>query len=160
MTENTQQHVSINAQYVKDFSFENPNAPKSLVLSNQKTPQVSVSVNLGVEKLPEDGVFEVALTIEASAKTEEDTLFDVELVYAGVFSLVNIPEEEISQILGIYCPSMLFPFARRIIADATQSGGFQALMLDPIDFAAMYHQQMQEAAAVQSKGTAEQQPAE
>lgn len=146
MTDNTQQHVSINAQYVKDFSFENPNSPKSLVMSGKESPQVSVSVNLGVERLPEDGVFEVALTIEAGAKTDEGVLFNVELVYAGVFSLINIPEEEISQILGIYCPSMLFPFARRIIADATQSGGFQALMLDPIDFAAMYHQQMQEAA--------------
>ncbi len=136
-------HISINAQYIKDLSFENPNAPASL--ANMKNPEVNLAVlDVGITQMPEKDVFEVSLHIEASAEDNGKTLFLVDLVYAGIFTLINIPEEEYRPLLAIHCPSMIFPFARKIIADVTQDGGFQALMIDPIDFAALFQRKMKE----------------
>jgi preprotein translocase subunit SecB len=136
-------HVSINAQYVKDLSFENPGAPASLTMAS--SPEVKLStLDVNITRLPEDNVFEVALHIEASATEGDNTLFVVELLYAGVFTLIDIPEEDEKPILSIHCPSMIFPFARKIIADVTQDGGFQALMIDPIDFGSLFHRKMME----------------
>ncbi len=129
--------VTINAQYVKDLSFENPGAPESLI-GKGESPQIGVSVDIQVKPL-QDKVFEVNLIIAANADLKGKKLFVAELSYAGVFS-VDVPQEELEPVLMIYCPGMLFPFARRIVSDATRDGGFPPLMLDPIDFSALFSQ--------------------
>ena len=137
-------HISIISQYIKDFSFENPEAPNSLTkIAN--APAVELSLDLNINKVDGlDNTFEVAIQIESKAKAEEMTLFVVELVYAGMFVLHNIPADQHEAVLAIHCPNMIFPFARRIISDMTQEGGFQPLRIDPIDFARMYHKKMME----------------
>jgi preprotein translocase subunit SecB len=129
--------VIINAQYVKDFSFENPGAPENLV-NKGDAPKIDVSVDIQVTALQENA-YEVALIVSASAKINDKPLFLTELSYGGIFT-VDVPEAEKEPILMIYCPGMLFPYARRIISDATRDGGFPPLMLDPIDFAALFQQ--------------------
>lgn len=136
--------VAINAQYVKDLSFENPNAPVSLT-PQKEAPQIEVALNLEAKALPSN-VYEITLQITANAKSVDSPLFIVELAYSGLFTLNNIPEDQKELILLIHCPTILFPFARRILADATRDGGFQPLMLEPIDFAALYQQRKAEAA--------------
>jgi preprotein translocase subunit SecB len=140
-SQDSQPHISINAQYIKDFSFENPSAPIS-VSALKTQPQIDLALDINISKMPEEGVFEVVLHIEASAKTETISLFVVDLQYAGIFSLINIPEDQQKLLLAIHCPAMIFPFARKIIADVTQDGGFQPLMIDPIDFGALFHKKM------------------
>jgi preprotein translocase subunit SecB len=132
-----QRQVVINAQYIKDLSFENPGAPSSLV-GNKETPKIDVSVDVQIQKLAESS-FEVTLVVSANANVNAKKLFLVELSYAGVFS-INVPEEELEPVLMIYCPNMLFPYARRIVSDSVRDGGFPPLMLDPIDFAMLYQQ--------------------
>lgn len=134
---NVNRQIVINAQYVKDFSFENPGAPANLVGKGQ-TPKIDVSVDISINGL-EKNIYEVNLIIGAKAVAEDKNLFVIELSYAGVFT-VDVPEQEKEAVLMIYCPGMLFPYARRIISDAARDGGFPPLMLDPIDFAALYHQ--------------------
>jgi len=129
--------VVINAQYVKDLSFENPNAPKSLIGKGEK-PQIDVSVDIQVQSVDEK-TFEVNLIIGAKANAQDDALFVTELSYAGIFT-VDVPEAEKEAVLMVYCPGMLFPYARRIISDATRDGGFPPLMLDPVDFGALFQQ--------------------
>ena len=92
----------------------------------------------------EEDFFEVEISIEAKAFNENQTLFVVDLKYAGIFHLININDEEKKLLLAIHCPAMIFPFARKIIADVTQDGGFQPLMIDPIDFGALYHKKILE----------------
>ena len=128
--------ITVSNQYIKDLSFENPNAPQSL-LAGTAPPQIAVNVDVQVRRLG-DTLFEAALRLSATAKQGEQTNFVVELVYAGVFVLNNIPPEHLEGVLLVECPRLLFPFARRIIADATRDGGFPPLMLDPIDFMDLY----------------------
>jgi preprotein translocase subunit SecB len=130
--------VGLLAQYVKDLSFENPNAPA--VYSWTVQPQIDIQFNISNQKAADD-VFEVALRITAKATTENGTSFAAELVYAGLFGLRNIPEEQLQPFLLAEAPRLLFPFARRVLADAVQDGGFPPLLLDPIDFGALYMQQ-------------------
>ncbi len=143
---NLQPQVIINAQYVKDLSFESPRSPLSLV--NIKTaPKIDLSVDINVQKSTESE-YEVTLKINAKATSEEENLFVVELQYSGLFSLTNIPDDaQKEQILLIYCPSLIFPFARRVVADVTRDGGFQPLMINPIDFASLYAQQKKQEVA-------------
>jgi preprotein translocase subunit SecB len=139
-----QPQVIINAQYVKDLSFESPKSPLSLV-NIKNAPKIDLSVDINVQKATEND-YEVTLKINAKANNEGDNLFVVELLYSGMFSLTNIPDEaQKEQILLIYCPSLIFPFARRVIADVTRDGGFQPLMINPIDFASLYAQQKNQA---------------
>jgi preprotein translocase subunit SecB len=134
-----QPRLQVNAQYIKDLSFENPNAPMSLSAPKKK-PRIDVAVDIQANALQEQ-VFEVALRISAKASTEKDsTIFLTELTYAGVFTLGNLNPADREMILMIYAPNMLFPFARRVIADVTRDGGFPPLMLEPIDFAGLYQQ--------------------
>lgn len=135
-------HIAVNAQYIKDLSFENPGAPGSL--TGVKTPQVDLSLDLHISKLPEENFFEVEISIEAKAVHEENPMFIIDLKYAGVFNLINIPEEQKELLLAVHCPAMIFPFARKIVADVTQDGGFQPLMIDPIDFGILYHKKLME----------------
>lgn len=142
-TEEQAPHISITTQYIKDLSFENPNAPMSLGKSDE-APSVELNLDIDVKRINDSSIFQVALNINATAKRNEEISFVVELVYEGIFHLINVPEENFHFILGVHCPSMLFPFARRIIGDVTQSGGFQPLMIDPIDFAALYQKRIAE----------------
>ena len=136
-------HISVNAQYIKDLSFENPGAPGSLV-NMDSPPQIDLALDLNIQRMPEDGYFEVEIIINAKATNESKTLFIIDLIYAGVFHLVNVPEEQIQMLLAVHCPAIIFPFARKIIADATQDGGFQPLMIDPIDFGVLYSKKLNE----------------
>lgn len=127
--------VIVNVQYVKDISFENPGAPANLV-GGKEAPKIDVSVDVQIQRLAEKS-FEVALLVTANANNADKKLFLVELNYAAVFT-IDVPENELEPVLMIYCPNMLFPYARRIISDSVRDGGFPPLMLDPIDFAALY----------------------
>ena len=129
---------SIKGQYVKDLSFENPLSPQSLLSSDLK-PGIEVSVDIKVQRLQKD-VYEMVLHLAARAMVEAAPLFLVDLSYAGVFQLTNIPDDRIEQVLLVDCAFVLFPFARRIIADVTRDGGFPPLMLEPVDFLALYMQ--------------------
>ncbi len=128
--------IRIAAQYIKDLSFENPNAPDTLrAVAN--APHIDLGVELNV-KGREDGLFEVELKLTAKATREAEVAFHIELLYAGLFQVVGVEPEDLEQVLMIECPRYLFPFARRIIGDMTAEGGFPPLRLDPLDFAAIY----------------------
>ena len=131
------------AQYIKDFSFENPNAPRSLG-PQTKAPDISISVNVNATPLSETD-FEVELTLEGRAGEAPDLLFGFELAYSGIFRLTGVPQESLHPIVMIEGPRLLFPFARQIVADAVRNGGFPPLFIDPIDFAALYRQRVQQA---------------
>ena len=136
---------SLNAlvQFIKDFSFENPNAPRSLG-PQEKAPNISINVNVNAKQLAESE-FEVNIMLEGSAGEGANTLFKFELDYAGIFRLQNIPQPDMHPVVMIECPRLLFPFARQIIADAVRSGGFPPLYIDPIDFAALYRSRIAQA---------------
>ena len=131
------------AQYCKDFSFENPNAPRSLQQQSEG-PQINLQVNVNAKQLAEAD-FEVELTLEGSAKVGgTETLFAFELTYSGIFRVQNVPTDQIHPVVMIECPRLLFPFARQIVADAVRNGGFPPLSIDPIDFVALYRQRASE----------------
>lgn len=137
-TSSEKPRFAIKGQYVKDISFENPNAPQSLMLTNY-VPKIEVNVELKAQKLQEN-IFECVLALNIRAKADAMSLFLVELQYAGIFEVNNVPAEHIEPLIMIDCPFVLFPFARRVISDLTRDGGFVPLMLDPIDFHALYVQ--------------------
>ncbi len=141
----TRPAIFLRAQYIKDMSFENPRAPASL-FTLREPPQIEVSVNLGANRL-EEHVFEVALHINVRAMVEKTTMFLTDLVYAGVIEMQNMPEEHIEPTLFIQGAQLIYPFARRVISDVTRDGGFPPVALEPLDFAAMYAEQRQKAAA-------------
>lgn len=132
--------LHITVQYVKDLSFENPNAPRSL-MATSSPPQVSINVDVRTNPLTES-VYEVVLTLRADAKHGENQAFLVELAYGGVVAAANIPKEHLPPILLIEVPRMLFPFARAVIAQATREGGFPPLLVQPIDFADLFRRQV------------------
>ncbi|HWL31107.1 MAG TPA: protein-export chaperone SecB [Xanthobacteraceae bacterium] len=127
------------AQYIKDLSFENPNAPGSLAQSAQ--PQINISVNVTAKPLTQTDA-EVELRLEGKAEANGSVLFNIELVFAGVFRIQNVPAENVNPLMMIECPRLLFPFAREIVANSVRNGGFPPLLLDPIDFVALYQQRV------------------
>jgi preprotein translocase subunit SecB len=129
-------------QYVKDLSFENPNAPA--VYQWQSQPRIEVQFNIGSQNVGDD-LFEVTLKIEVKAQGDEGAAFQVELLYGGLFAIRNVSEEQLHPFLYAEAPRLLFPFARRVVADVIRDGGFPPLLLDPIDFGAMYLAQQQAA---------------
>jgi len=154
--DNSQPQVSILAQYVKDLSVENPSAPQ--VYSWQVQPGLDVQFNLNVENAGE-GTHEVTLKFDISARSDNGVHFVVDLSYAGLFALRNVPQEALPVFLMVEAPRLLFPFARQVISDAVSSTGFPPLMLDPIDFASAYMAQV-EAAQQQAVSGTEQAPTE
>lgn len=138
----TQPNLSVLTQYVKDLSFENPGAPKSLMARNNP-PAININVNVNANPIS-GSEYDVVLTLSAKAEADKTVLFNVELVYGGVFRIEGFPQEHLLPLLFIECPRLLFPFARQVIADATRNGGFPPLMIDPIDFAQMFTQRMAE----------------
>jgi len=146
--EQTGPQLSVLAQYTKDLSFENPNAPNSL-RPREKAPEIKINVNVGANPLSETD-FEVELKLEAKAQDDKEIMFNAELVYAGVFRIQGIPEDSMGAAVLIECPRLLFPFARQIISDCTRNGGFPPLLIDPIDFAQLFQARMQEEASKKS----------
>jgi len=134
--------LNVLAQYVKDLSFENPNAPRSLQ-GQQGSPKINIQINVNAKHMAEHD-FEVELKIEGRAEAPNTFLFSFDLLYAGIFKIQNVPQENVHAIVMIECPRLLFPFAREIIASAVRDGGFPPLMIDPVDFVSLYRQRMSE----------------
>jgi preprotein translocase subunit SecB len=134
-----QPQLNVVAQYIKDFSFENPNAPRSF--APQQQPAINIQINVNAQPLAEND-FEVELKIEGKAEAAGTLLFSFELSYAGIFRSQNVPQAEIGPMLLIECPRLLFPFAREIIATASRNAGFPPLLIDPVDFVGLYRQKM------------------
>ena len=126
---------TINAQYVKDLSFENPNIPGLLTLKAE--PSVEMNIDVKGSNLDND-FYEVVLTLSCKGTSGETTLFVAELSYASLISLNDVPEEQIQRILFVECPILMFPFARNIIADATRDGGYPPILMQPVDFQAIF----------------------
>ena len=138
--------LNVLAQYVKDLSFENPNAPRSLSQQpgqQQQPPKINIQINVNAKPLA-DNDFEIELKIEGRAELPTTFLFGFDLLYAGIFRIQNVPQENVHALVMIECPRLLFPFARAIIADAVRNGGFPPLMIDPVDFVSLYRQRMAE----------------
>ena len=134
--------LNVLTQYIKDFSFENPNAPRSLT-PPQQPPAINIQINVNVKGLAENE-YEVELKIEGKADSGGNVLFGFDLVYAGVFRIQNVAQENMHPLVMIECPRLLFPFAREIVATAVRDGGFPPLLIDPIDFVALYRQKLSE----------------
>jgi preprotein translocase subunit SecB len=154
--EDTSPAVGLISQYVKDLSFENPNAPA--VFQWQGQPQIDVQFNIGANQVGDD-VHEVVLKIDVRATSADKVAFQVELAYAGLFGIRNVPDEQIQPFLYAEGPRLIFPFARRVLADAVRDGGFPPLLLEPIDFGALYMQQAaanaeNQPAAIETEGNA------
>ncbi|HIJ39015.1 MAG TPA: protein-export chaperone SecB [Rhodospirillaceae bacterium] len=141
-------NLQVNAQYIKDLSFEVPGAPGIYAELGSGGPELSVRVDLNAQPFAESR-FEVVLQLVVEAKIKEKLVFLADLSYAGLFTL-NLPEEHVQPVLLIECPRLLFPFARNIIADMTRDGGFPPVLLQPIDFMTLYRSRMEELAAGQS----------
>lgn len=133
--------LNILAQYIKDLSFENPNAPQSLQ-PQQAQPNINIQINVGATNLAETD-YEVSIKIDGQAELDGKVLFSLELVYAGVFRIQGVPQDSIHPFVMIECPRLLFPFAREIVASSVRNGGFPPLLLDPIDFVALYRQNLE-----------------
>jgi preprotein translocase subunit SecB len=143
--EDTTPQIGLVAQYAKDLSFENPNAPA--VYSWNEQPRIDVQFNIGTQQVGED-MFESALKIEVTAETGAGVAFKLELLYAGLFGMRNVPEESVQPFLLAEAPRLLFPFARRVVADAVRDGGFPPLVLEPIDFNGLYYAQLAQGGAM------------
>jgi preprotein translocase subunit SecB len=143
--ENALPQFNILAQYIKDFSFENPNAPRSLQPSQQQ-PAINLQINVNANALSATEI-EVELRIDGKAEIAGGPLFIFDLVYAGVFRIQNIPQNDMNPLVMIECPRLLFPFAREIVANAVRNGGFPPLMIDPVDFVSLYRQKLAQAQA-------------
>ena len=143
-------HLQVAAQYIKDLSFENPGATANLT----DRPQIELAVDLNATRLADKDMFEVELKIRVDAKNEGRPLFLLEVAYGGIFRLTNVPDVATQQmILLIQAPHMLFPFVRRIVSDVVRDGGMPPLMIEPIDFMALYQARVAQAQG-QAQGTA------
>ena len=129
----------VNAQYVKDLSFENPNAPASLTQQGEGGPNVELAIDVAAGQI-QDRMYEVVLSIRAEGTTGENKLFIVEIAYCGVFTLGEVGEDYIAPLLYIEAPRLLFPFARGIISDCVRDGGFPPLLIHPVDFVSLFQQ--------------------
>jgi preprotein translocase subunit SecB len=135
-----QPQLTVLAQYIKDLSFESPGAPQSLQGPGQN-PQLKITVNVNAGPRGED-TYEVALQLEVHARSENGVIYNVELMYGGLFRLRGVPQNLLQPTLFVDCPTILFPFMRRVLADVIRDGGFPPLMLDPIDFGRLYAQNL------------------
>lgn len=140
MTDQNEQEFGIHSIYLKDVSFEAPNSPE--MFKTQFQPEIQMNLNLETNSL-EDNVFEVVLTVTVSAKANDKSAFLVELKQAGVFTLKGFDDANMGPMLGIYCPNVLFPYARESVANLVSKGGFPQLLLEPVNFEALYTQHIQ-----------------
>ncbi len=132
--------LQIISQYIKDLSFENPSMGV-----NVQRPQIEFTVDLQARRLQENGPYEVVLKMRVSAKQEEKAVFLLEIAYGGLFVLERVPDEVLQPMLLIECPRLMFPFVRRVVSDLISDGGLPPLMIEPIDFAALYRSRMMQA---------------
>ena len=139
--------MNVLAQYVKDLSFENPGAPGSLK-AREAPPKVDIRINVQANRRSESEL-EVTIKLDASGKDSAsgDVLFATELVYGGLFRIANVPEKQLGALAMVECPRLLFPFARQILAEASRGGGFPPLLLEPVDFVALYRERLRQEAA-------------
>jgi preprotein translocase subunit SecB len=145
--------IGMISQYVKDLSFESPAAPTIFSTQSQDGPQMDVQFGIAANQVA-DEVHEVTLKIEVTAKVADQTAFIVDLTYAGLFGVRNVPDEQLQPFMLGEAPRLMFPFARRVVADAVRDGGFPPLLLDPIDFGSLYLQQLQAKEAAEAEGAA------
>ena len=143
--------VRILNQYIKDMSFENPSVTKP-VLAQGEQPNIQVEVNVNAQRLGE-AVYESAITLRSQCTAKAGAVYEIEVVYGGIFEVNNLPEPQLEPFLLVQCPALLFPFLRRIVADTTREGGFPPLLLDPIDFASLYMRRQQVPAAGKGPAT-------
>ncbi len=136
--------AQVAAQYIKDLSFENPNVER-LLSGPGEEPNMKIEVNVNAKRVGDD-LFESAIDFSAHATNQTGTIYEMEIVYAGLFRIKNIPEEALEPFLLINCPMLIFPFLRRVVADISREGGFPPLLLDPIDFAGLFVRRQKEAA--------------
>ena len=141
--EEKQPQFKILTQYIKDISFENPNSPKSLTGAGGN-PNIQIGINVGAQDVDES-TYEVVLEFNADAKNDDGYLYKLEVIYAGVFMLKDIPEEILKQVLFVDCPIIIFPFLRQTVVQLTQEGGFPPLQLDPIDFGSLFQENIAKA---------------
>lgn len=144
MSEAPQQAFVIQKIYTKDVSFESPNTPA--LFTHDFQPQLSVDLNVESSKLEND-VYHVVVRVTATTKVEDKTAFLCEVEQAGIFTLAGFNDAELSYMLGVQCPNALFPYARETVSDLVTRGGFPQLLLEPVNFEAMYHEHMQQAQA-------------
>jgi len=144
--QNNQPVFSIEKLYVKDISLEIPNAPQ--VFLEREAPTVDVQLHHNSTAL-DSGVYQTVLTVTVTAKAAEKTLFLVEVAQAGIFAVRNVPQQDIDPILGIACPNILFPYAREVVSDVVVRAGFPPVVLNPVNFEAIYAQQQQQQAPQQ-----------
>jgi len=135
--------IAVNAQFIKDLSFESPNVLKIMSQPSSQPPEVNFNLGVQANTVGPD-LYDVTLTIRAEAKRDNMTAFIIELAYAGVFTITGIPQDQMEPVLFIEAPRLLFPFARAIISDLTRDGGFTPLMLNPIDFVDLYRRKLAE----------------
>ncbi len=143
--------AQIVGQYIKDLSFENPGIGKP-INDKEEQPNLEVQINVNAKHLS-DSHYESAIEFKALAANSSGTIYDLELIYAGLFKVKNIPEESLEVFLLIHCPTLVFPFLRRLVADITREGGFPPLFLDPVDFGALYAHNKKHAGAPDPKMT-------
>ncbi len=141
MEQNEQPVFGIEKLYVKDLSVEVPNAPE--IYLEREQPEIEIQLGTSGRNIDE-GIFEVVLTVTVTAKLGEKTVFLVEAGQAGIFRMMNIPAEQIEPLIAVACPNVLFPYAREVVSDAIGRAGFQPIVLQPVNFEAMYMQRMQE----------------
>ena len=146
-----QPQLQVVAQCIKDFSFENPNAPRALAPTNE-APQIAIQINVSASPLSQDEV-EVVLALNGKAERAGSVMFSFDLEFGGVFRIRNVPQESLNPIVLIERPRLLFPFAREIVANAVRNGGFPPLLLDPVDFVALYQQRAAQRQAAQPTPT-------
>ncbi len=133
--------LNVLAQYIKDFSFENPNAPRSLTPTQQ--PTVNLQINVSAKPMAPNE-FEVELKLEGKTEAGGTLMFSFDLVFAGLFRILNVPQESLNPLIMIECPRLLFPFAREVIASVVRAGGFPQFLIEPIDFVSLYRQRMEQ----------------
>ena len=143
MSEENQQ-FAIQKIYLKDVSFESPNSPQSF--TSDKQPQINVQINSSNQGVAED-TYEVVLEITVTAKHDDKTAFLAEVKQAGIFTISGFPQESLGGMIGAFCPETLFPYAREAVSELVSKGGFPQLLLAPVNFNALYTQQMQQQAA-------------
>ena len=153
MADNQQPQFALQRIYIKDASFEAPNAPQAF--TKEWKPEIKLDLNSGARKL-DDNHYEVSVKVTVTATNDGETAFLVELVQAGLFAMVNIPEQQLKPMLGAMCPNILFPYLRGSIDSLVVKGGFPALMLAPINFDALFQQRMQQEAQQAQAESAEQ----
>lgn len=146
--DDTQPRFALRTQYIKDLSLENPHAPASLIAAGKQAPKVELNIDMAAQKIKDD-LFELMMRINVRALGER-TLFMVDLTYAGLFAVANIPEDKLEPILMVDGAFILFPFARRVVADITRDGGFPPLLLEPVDFYRFYQEKLAQAQAAAS----------